>query len=245
MLLERKTASIATLKALGAERNTILAAYLMLVGVMIIVGVLIGNIIGAALPLAITPLLQEVAPVPVAPAIYAWPLFEASTYGIIAGFAFSLWSLAGTREVNAASLFRSGIGGARRLPSPAFAAAVAALAILLASAAAWFTGAARLTAWTAVGVAGSLTLLAIAAIGIRSLMRRLARTRQIRGITALRLAAGSIGGPNSDAVPTVLSLGLGLTVLTAIGQISVNLNASIAEDPAGKSAVIFCGRHTE
>lgn len=230
VLLEQKTTTIATLKTLGAQGNTILAAYLMLVGFMILVGVLLGTVVGAALPLAFSSVITGFAPVPIAIAVYPIPLLEAATYGVLAGLAFSLWSLAGTREVNAASLFRGGAGGARKLPSPAFAAAVLALAAALIAAACLFTGAVRLTAWTAAGICGSLLVLSLAAIGLRALLGWLSRTRLMRGNAILRIASGSIGGPNSDAVPVVLSLGLGLTVLASIGQVSVNVNNSISND---------------
>ena len=230
VFLERKTATIATLKTLGAQRNTILAAYLLQVGFMILIGILAGNVIGVAVPIAFSSVIAEFAPVPVATAIYARPLLEASTYGILAGFAFSLWSLAGTRDINAAALFRGGVGGSRGLPPPAFIAAVVALAGLLIAAACWFTGAVKLTAWTAAGICGSLLILALAATGLRIALRWMAKSKLLRGNAVLRIATGSIGGPSSDAVPVVLSLGLGLTVLAAIGQVSINVSNSISND---------------
>ena len=230
VFLEQKTATIATLKTLGAQKNTVLATYLMQVGLMIVAGVVVGLAIGTALPLALYPVIADILPVPVQPAIYAMPLIEASTYGVLAGLVFSLWSLAKTREISAASLFRGGDDGGRRLPPPGFVAGVLLLAALLVAMASWFSGAVSLTLWTAAGIAGSLLVLSLAAAGLRLMLRRLARSGLLRGRAVLRIATGSIGGPRSDVVAAVLSLGLGLTVLASIGQVSVNLNNLIRND---------------
>ncbi|WP_157937751.1 ABC transporter permease, partial [Oceaniglobus roseus] len=54
--------------------------------------------------------------------------------------------------------------------------------------------------------------------------------RALHGHSALRLALGSVGGPGGEAASVVLSLGLGLTVLAAVGQIDSNLRNAIARD---------------
>jgi len=58
----------------------------------------------------------------------------------------------------------------------------------------------------------------------------MARAGVARGRVALRLALASIGGPREEAGAVVLSLGLGLSVLAAVGQIDANLRAAIATD---------------
>ncbi|MCB2110600.1 MAG: FtsX-like permease family protein, partial [Rhodobacteraceae bacterium] len=78
------------------------------------------------------------------------------------------------------------------------------------------------------GVAAALAALALAALGLRRLARRAAH--RARGRPALRLALASIGGPRDEATAVVLSLGLGLSVLAAVGQIDANLRAAIARD---------------
>ena len=53
------------------------------------------------------------------------------------------------------------------------------------------------------------------------------------------MALGSVGGPGSEAGAVVLSLGLGLTVLAAVGQIDNNLRGAIARDLPGKAPSFF------
>jgi putative ABC transport system permease protein len=53
--LSGKTATIATLKTLGATRATIFQTYAIQIGALTLVGVTLGLILGAALPLASPP----------------------------------------------------------------------------------------------------------------------------------------------------------------------------------------------
>uniref|UniRef100_UPI0037CBB505 ABC transporter permease n=1 Tax=Roseovarius salis TaxID=3376063 RepID=UPI0037CBB505 len=59
------------------------------------------------------------------------------------------------------------------------------------------------------------------------------------GRPALGWALAAIGGPGSSAVPVVLSLGLGLSVLAAVGQIDRNLRSAIARDLPRQAPAFF------
>lgn len=228
--LESKTEVIATLKSLGAERGTIFAAYLLQVGAMIAIGIALGLLIGGILPVAVAPLIEPVLPLPADFGVHARPLAEAALYGALTGSVFALWSLSRTDNISAAALFRDMAESNRSAPSLVLLIAIAALAAALVACAAALSGIPRLTLWAAGGIAGTLAVLAAASYAVRWAAKRMARTGLMRGLTTARLALGSIGGPASEATSVVLSLGLGLSVLAAIGQIASNLNNAIAED---------------
>ena len=62
----------------------------------------------------------------------------------------------------------------------------------------------------------------------------------MRGRAGLRLALAAIGGPREEATSVILSLGLGLSVLAAVGQIDANLRGAIERDlPARAPAYFF------
>lgn len=228
--LEEKTGVIATLKTLGAETGTIFAAYAIQIGVLTIVGIVLGLILGAIAPLALAPLIEAQLPLPAVFGIHIRPLAEAALYGVLAAILFTLWPLARTEQVRAAALFRGAAQSGMQWPRwPYLILSVIIFALLIALAA-WFSGLMRLTLWSALGLfAAFLTLLAVAWI-TRRLARRGARTKVMRGRGALRMALGSVGGPGAEAASVVLSLGLGLTVLAAVGQIDANLRGAIARD---------------
>jgi putative ABC transport system permease protein len=228
--LDSKVAVIATLKTLGAEGRTIFAAYFLQIGALAVLGIALGLALGAALPLLMAPLIAARLPVPAEFGLHAGPLAEAALYGGLTAGLFTLWPLARTEEVRASALFRDVAERALSLPRFRYVVATLVLLGLLVGAVVWFTGSARLTLGASGGVAGALLLLVLAAWGARRLARRLARARAVRGLTALRLALGAIGGPGGEATSVVLSLGLGLSVLAAIGQIDWNLRNSIATE---------------
>jgi putative ABC transport system permease protein len=228
--LDTKVAVIAILKTLGAEGKVIFAAYMMQIGVLAVIGIVIGLALGAAVPLVLAPVLEAQLPVPVAVGVYGGPLAEAALYGGLTALLFTLWPLARTEQVRAAALFRDAGGAGWGLPRPVFLLATALVLVALVGVATVFSSVPTLTLYAAGGICGALLLLVAAAAGVRLAAKRLARARIVRGHTALRLALGAVGGPGGEARSVVLSLGLGLTVLAAVGQIDWNLRNAIARD---------------
>ncbi|WP_116133682.1 ABC transporter permease [Tropicimonas sp. IMCC34043] len=228
--LEGKREVIATLKTLGAESRTIMAVYMIQIVLLATLGIAIGLVLGGLAPVLLAPLISARLPVPGEFAIYVKPLLKAATYGGLTALLFSLWPLARTEEVRAAALYRAAIDAPRGLPRPVYIVATAVLLALLVGAAARFTDAPRLTLYAAGGILGSLVLLVLAAAGIGRAARWLGRLAILRGRPVLRLALGAVGGPGGETAAVVLSLGLGLTVLAAVGQIDTNLRNAIERD---------------
>lgn len=226
--LQGKAPVIATLKTLGATRATIFLTYFLQIGVLTIAGVTIGLILGAAIPLAFAPIIEARLPIPADFTLHAAPLFEAAIYGVLAALIFTLWPLARTDDIKVATLFRDAFGAGRMFPALKYLIATAVLFAILIGTAILFSGTAFLTLWTAGGILFALALLVAAAAFARWTARRFRRTA--RGRPALRAALGSIGARNGETTSVVLSLGLGLAVLAAVGQIDGNLRASIADE---------------
>lgn len=235
--LEGKTATIATLKTLGAEGRLIFRIYLLQIAALAGLGVALGLLLGTALPLAFGGLIEASLPFPADIGVYPAPLVEAAFYGLVTAFLFTLWPLARTEKLRAAALYR----GAARAGRPAgrHVAAIAALAALLLGGATWFSGNWKLTTGAAGGVIGALLVLWLASVGLRRATRWAARRRFARGRTGLRLALAAIGGPREEASSVILSLGLGLSVLAAVGQIDSNLRSAIATDLPTRAPAFF------
>lgn len=223
--LSGKTGVIATLRTLGAERSTIFQTYFLQIGALAILGVLFGVFLGAALPAVFAPLIEARLPIPAEFAIYPAPLLEAALYGLLTAFIFTLWPLARTENIRAATLFRDAQETGRRLPARRYMVTIAVALALLLMAATWFSGTWRLTLMTAGGIAGALLLLALTAQGIRVLSRR--GKSLARGCPRLRWALSAISVTREGSASIVLSLGLGLSVLAAVGQIDGNLRNAI------------------
>lgn len=227
--LEGKTATIATLKTMGATGRMIFQVYLLQIAGLAGLGIAIGLVLGAGLPLLLAPVLIAALPLPVTFALYPAPLIEAAFYGAATALLFTLWPLARTGNVRAATLYR-GDGGSRGRPAMIHWLALGGTGLILVGGAVFLSGVPMLALWSAVGVAGALALLLAVSLGLRSTARRLARSRWTRGPIALRAALAAIGGPQRETAAVILSLGLGLSVLAAVGQIDSNLRSAIDRD---------------
>ncbi|MGV6838796.1 MAG: ABC transporter permease [Planktomarina sp.] len=225
--LSRKTNVIAVLKTLGARRNVIFYTFFIQIGLLSLIAIALGLALGAIIPFAVAPLLQGSLPVPAQAALYTAPLFEAALYGTLTAAAFTLWPLARTDNIRAATLFRQAFDQSSPLPRWPYLLATGVIVATLLAAASWLTGSAVLTLWMAGAIAAALGLLITVSWIIRRLSKRISRSRILRGRTGLRLALSSIGGPKEDATSVVLSLGLGLSVLASVGQIDGNLRGAI------------------
>ena len=235
--LAGKTRTIAILRSLGAERRVIFMTYFLQVGALAVVGMIAGVVLGVGLPVALAPLITAQIPVPALFGFYPAPVAEAILYSALTVLIFTIWPLARAEEVRPATLFRDALSRARGLPRWPYLLAVVGLLAALVAAAAGFSGTLLLTLWTAGGIAGALVLLLLSAWIVRALSRRLRPFSRRR--PALGWALGAIGGPGTTAGPVMLSLGLGLSVLAAVGQIDGNLRGAIARDLPDKAPSYF------
>lgn len=232
--LEAKIATIATLRTLGATGGLIFQTYLLQIAVLVGFGVALGLLLGVGVPMALAGPIQSALPFPAQIALYPRPVIEAAFYGVTSAVLFALWPLARSEKIRAAALYRGGLSGG--WPRARYALGMLALAAALIGGAVWLSGTASLALGTAGGVIGALLVLACAAWGLARLARLLARrTRSV----AMRLALAAIGAPRAETTQVVLALGLGLTVLAAVGQIDANLRAAIARDLPTRAPAFF------
>lgn len=228
--LDGKTGTIAILRALGATRDTIFLTYFLQTGVLGVIGLLLGVCLGGLVPVLLAPLLAEALPIPADFAFHPKPLLEAAFYGALSLVLFTLWPLARTENVKAADLFRDVALGPSRLPRLGFVGVSIAVLFLLLWAAVRLSGMPDLAIWSFAGFAGAFTVLVATGQAVRWLARWLAGRSWMRGWPTLRMALGAVGGPGGEARAVVLSLGLGLSVLAAVGQIDNNLRGAISRD---------------
>ena len=226
--MERKTETIATLKALGATSGLIRQVFLLQLAGLVALGLVIGLTLGALLPKLAEGIIAAQMPFAVTVGFAPGALAEAALYGALVAALFTLWPLGRMAEVRAAALFRDIGPGRRGWPGRGTALAIAVLALVLVGVAVGLSGVPTLALATMAGIAASLAGLALVAAGVRRLARRLAFG--MKGRPMLRAALSAIGGPQSEAGAVILSLGLGLSVLAAVGQIDAGLRNAIATE---------------
>jgi len=144
------------------------------------------------------------------------------------------------RETPVAVLFRDVVERGRRLPRPRYLLGFLGLFAALIGAAVYFSGNVLLGGFFIGGLVLALLAFALVAQIVRWFARWLGRRSGLtRGRPALRLALANIGGPGSETTGVMLSLGLGLTLLSTIGQIDANLRGLIAGDVVDEAPAFF------
>jgi putative ABC transport system permease protein len=233
--LDRKRAEIAIFKSLGADGALIFLVFFLQVMAIATVAVVVGLVLGAALPFAVGAMFGSDLPAPAHFAIYPAPLAFAAAFGLLSAIACAVPPLSRARLIPPASLFRDLVAPADArgaLPyligAGAAGLAVFGLALLLAPEpdfAAEFLG----------GAAASLLVLRLIAGAFRWLLKRLPRPRT----PTLRLALANLTRPGAATTGVVTALGLGLTLLATVSLLDNTIASQVKDRLPGTAPSFF------
>jgi putative ABC transport system permease protein len=233
--VEAKRLDFATLKALGATGGRVVAIHLVEVMLVAGIGIALGLALGAAAPFALGYLLADLLPLPFEPTLAPAELAVAALYGLLTALVFAVIPLGRAHDVPVSALFRDQIEPDRRQPRWIY------LGIFLASLAG-LVGVALVFAYDRrialiyIGVAaGVFLLLRLVALGVMALARRAGRPRR----PALRLALANSHRPGALTPSLVLSLGLGVALLSALAFIDVSLSRQLTQALPQKAPSFF------
>ena len=234
-LIDRKRRTLAILKALGASGGD--AARFVLIQAMLVAAASsgLGVLLGLALPKLLVALLGSSLPFPVEPRANILDGLSGFVFGLLTAFAFAAVPLDRARALPATTLLRESamqeFGAARgRGKAIAILAACALFAFaLLTSDDRW------LTAQFGAAVIVSFALLYGVARAIMAFARRAPHSR----ILPLRLAVANLHRPGALTPSFLISLGLGVTLLTALIGVEGNLRAEIGQSLPKDSPSFF------
>ncbi|MCG7394656.1 ABC transporter permease [Microvirga sp. ACRRW] len=233
--VDRKRASIATLKSLGAPGGQVVLLYLTQVLLIAALGIGVGLMVGAALPFVITGAFGHLLPIPIQPVLAFQELGIALLYGVLTALVFALAPLGRAHDVPVSGLFRDQIDPERRWPRKRYLVALGVSVVSLVTLAVIAAYDQRIALMFVAAAAGSFVLLRIVALGIMALARRLPRPRR----TAPRLALANIHRPGALTPSLVLSLGLGITLLVTLALIDSNLTKQLTQSLPQKAPSFF------
>lgn len=233
--LDRRRNSMAILKALGASGTTVFTiAFIEIIG-LAIVGIVIGLIIGAALPFVVTYLAAPLLPFPLEPKLYGGRLFIGALYGILTAITFSLGPLGRVHDIPVAALFRDAVADDKSWPRLRYLLGAIAAAMALSSAVIFFSFDRFLASMGVVGTLIAFVVLRLVASVIMALAKRLPRPKK----TEFRLALSNIYRPGALTPSLVLSLGLGVTLLVAISLIDANISRQLTKSLPERAPSFF------
>ena len=218
-----KTATIATLKSLGASSRLVFATYAAQIAILALGGIAAGLVLGALVPVAVAPFVAKLLPVPLRVGVHPLPLAIAAADGGLAVVMFALLPLAGVGRVAPGALFRDVVAPARRgVPWAALAGTCIAGGCLAALLTVTATDRA-IALWYIAGALVSFAVFRLAGEAIVAGARRIGRPRRM----VLRLALANLHRPGAPTARVVLSLGIGLTVLVAVALVQASLSDEI------------------
>jgi len=233
--LDTKREVIATFKCLGASGGFVFKIYLIQILCLAGVGIAIGLVLGALMPLGAGLVLSQFLPIKTAAGLYPAELSLAALYGLLTALAFALWPLGRAHDVPPTALFRDSVVQERHWPRPAYIVATAAIVIGLAILAIVLAFDQWIATIYVVAAAAAYGLLRIVAIAIQAIARRAPRVKS----TELRLAIGNIHRPGALTSSVVLSLGLGLTLLVTLALIDGNLSRQLTSSMPEQAPSFF------
>ncbi|WP_336485468.1 ABC transporter permease [Methylobacterium nigriterrae] len=221
--VERKRASIATLKSIGAPGSQVVALYLAQVMMIAGLGTAFGLTIGAGLPFLLEGLFRDDLPLPLNPTLAPTELLLAAAYGLLTALAFAITPLGRAHDIPVSGLFRDAVDpagrGARARYRLILAVALAALIALSLT-----TAFDRRVALIFIAAAGmAFGLLRLVGFGLMALARRLPRPRR----AVPRMALANLHRPGALTPAIVLSLGLSVTLLVTLSVIDANVRRAL------------------
>jgi putative ABC transport system permease protein len=233
--LARKRDAIGTMKALGASGADVFAIYCVQILLVALFATAIGAAVGAVLPFVISWWLGAIIPLPVTPSLHPSVLVLSICYGLLTALAFALWPLGRAHDISVSRLFRDQVAPERAWPRRRYVLATAVVVAIFAALATQTTYDHRIAAIFIAAAAAIFLVLRIVALLVMGIARRLPRQRS----TMLRLAIANIHRPGALTPTVMLSLGLGLALLTTVIEIDGNLHREFSAALPEKAPSFF------
>ncbi|MCX5514474.1 glycosyl transferase family 1 [Kaistia algarum] len=221
--IDRKRPVIATMRSLGAESRFVVALYLCQILLIALVGIAIGLVVGALVPVVAIRFLADVLPVGAESGLHLASLATAALYGLVTALAFALLPLGRIPDVAPASLFRDMNGSERSRIRLSFLAGALAASAVLAALAVWLAYDRRIAIVFVVAIAASFLVLR----GIGWLVMALAKRSPRPASTEWRYAIGNLHRPGALTPSVMLSLGLGLALIVTLALIDGSLQRQL------------------
>ncbi|HEV7292936.1 MAG TPA: FtsX-like permease family protein [Devosia sp.] len=227
-MLERQR-SVATMRALGATGSRLLVHYMAQILLLAILGVGIGVLAGALLSFALLTPLSAAIGFPLRGTLELVPLAAAAGFGLLASALFAYLPLLRAQQISPGVLFRSAVATLPPMPLRALTGLDIALPLLAAA------SAAIALAYVLTGDL-ALTLGAAAAAGlVLFVLQNVSKLLQFTiglvrpGKAWVRGLLRGATAPGSAAAATIVSVGMGLTLLLSMVLVVSSLRAELID----------------
>ncbi len=217
--IDKRRKVIATMRSLGATSRLVFYVFLAQVMTMAAIGVAIGVALGILAPAILTAFYGDVLPIKAEFSVSAATVATAAVYGFLVALLFTLWPLGRAEAMSAAVLFRDELGAERVRPRAAVLTATAAVAAILVLCAVLTSDSQRIALYFCIGITIMFAVFMALGHAVTWAAQRIKRPRR----PELALAIGNVAAPGGLTKSIVLSLGTGLSLLTAVALADASL----------------------
>ena len=233
--LDGKLGHIATLKCLGASSRFALNVYLIQIFHLAFLGILCGLLLGLWGASFAGRYLTDYLSLNFYAAFHPEALLLAGVFGVLTVLCFALWPLGRAVAVRPRDLFRDLVAPSGKRPSLKVILVVLIAAQILALLAIVSSSDQKLAVWFCGGTVAAFLVFYLYAAAIKALMKRI----RVPERPEWRMAIANLYRPGNISTNIVLSLGLGLTVLSAISLVEYNMSRLLREDLAVDAPSFF------
>ena len=233
--LQKRRETIAVIKALGGTGRFIFRIYAVQIAALSCLALFAGLALGAAVPFLVQFLVGDLLPVRLALTLYPQPLLAAAGFGLLVAAAFALIPLGRVELIPVTRLFRGETDETLSWPAPRYLIGIIFCFVGLAALAVLIAERRDVALWFGLGVALAYLALRGAAALLVFMARRVGRPRQ----PEIRMALANITRPNAPVRAVMLSIGLSVTLLSAISMVDGNINAQITGDLPERTPSFF------
>lgn len=213
--IERQRKVIATYKSLGASNGLIFSLFLSFVFALALIGIVVGLVLGFFLPSLVATV--GAGYLPLVPEFYfsLENVLRPILFGVLVALLFALWPLGRAGQVSARVLFREDIDSHPARPNKGIWVLMGLTIFLLFLLTLWTSHSPKMVLNFLLALTLSIFFFWFIAEAIRRIARRIGRP----SLPELALALANLSAPHGLIRSVVLSLGLGLTVLVAVGLV--------------------------
>ena len=233
--MDRKTRTIATLKILGADGNTVFATYFIQILLIGSIAIAVGLFAGAFLPGILAQFLPDTLPVKPEGGVYPMALLLAAIYGLMITIAFAVWPLGKARDLPAVRLFRAIVAPEGRWPRLIYTATIFGAATIVVLLAVGMSDNQILAGGFMIGAGAALGLLRFTSWVIEKVAAAAPRPKN----ALVRMAVANLHRPGAATGAVVISLGLGLTLFAGLALIEGNLGKRLSEQVPSEAPAFF------
>ncbi|MDY0028734.1 MAG: hypothetical protein RBR86_02200 [Pseudobdellovibrionaceae bacterium] len=232
---EARLTSIAIYKMVGTPQRLLRAVYFWQISIVTLIGVSIGLALGAILPWIGLNFVRDFLPFPIVLHYKFLGFAIPAVFSVLTMWLFALWPFGQAERTSPLILFRQGVAEANERPSFDLLIVMALLAIELVV----FIFITATDQKIALSFIGGAFVCFMIYMTLGHMISIFSGKRAGRSALMPRLALINLGGARNATVLTLVSIGIGLTVLSGITLIDRNLRGILTENMPKDAPAFF------